>query len=62
MKLLFEARLGFKKYEIYYCQFGRDEMKVSPHTICTLQYVALSSGELIRLSVSCEKAHVHLYQ
>jgi hypothetical protein len=28
MKMLFEE-LGFKMYQIYYCQFGRDEMKVS---------------------------------
>lgn len=30
MKLWFEDELGFKMYQIYYCQFGRDDKKVSP--------------------------------
>lgn len=43
MKMLFEDQLGFKTYQIYYCQFGRDEMKVSLTWVNIRLLVVLSS-------------------
>lgn len=45
MKELFQKQLAFRMYTIFYCQFGRDEMKVSfviERSICTLMLMLVN--------------------
>ena len=55
MKELFESKLDFKKYEIFYCQFGRGDMK--PTHIWTND---AKLGQLLKIEggkCTCGKLH-----